>query len=724
MLFHEKEPSIVFKDIDLEELQNGKKAFQSSISKWSKFDDPLRAINNALKIEDYAFHTGIEENPWWMIDLEQEEYIEYIEIQNSKKNPDNIKKVQVFYSLDNKEWFFIDSSMYEFIYTTGGGIDKFLVLLNSYIKVRFIKIVLNAKGCLHLNKIKIFKRKTPGLIVATRVDLFGGRMIAILNAMYLSKKSGLKFSFVWNDRKETEQEIGIIDSEENVFDKNYIEEYSYTSTIKCGYKTSKMTNYTHLKNYLFFEERYGWLMNHNGLLNHNIIEDIDIKDYKNTIPLLWKEIGFSERYAHILQLADNIQKQFIAIHIRSGNAIMDDLHRKIIFLDGIITRVFPVEIAVDLIFSKINTQDIMLFSADFDAINKIKAYFNKQNFKNKIYLPDDFLNETLNDHERVLFDVALMSKAKEIYTPNLSTYSLLASMINQSNIIKIDDIYTPQEQINVINKHFDLICDIHPFQKSASWAYAYYIASKTIISKEEKVVFLNKSLIYDIENSAYRINLLQILLDEKNHQAADEYLKHCLYERKEEFLDTFFRKFPGNKKTAYEYLYEKILDARKGYFYISYVAAKIAEYYNDDKKFVLILKDVFQNYDENVLFADLKTTYLSLTTRSSKNTGAVDIIKSRLSYKLGNEILTCKGFLEYARLPFRLLCISKTHKQSQSKFKLSEYEDYEESLEYVSSMEYKLGSLLITARKNWYKGGYIKFIFDIIKLKNSKKSKE
>ncbi|EIT3379252.1 hypothetical protein L1352_001604, partial [Campylobacter coli] len=146
-------------------------------------------------------------------------------------------------------------------------------------------------------------------------------------------------------------------------------------------------------------------------------------------------------------------------------------------------------------------------------------------------------------------------------------------------------------------------------------------------------------------------------------------------------------------------------------------AAKIAEYYNDDKKFALILKDVFQNYDENTLFADLKIKYLSLVTRSSKNIGAVDIIKSRLSYKLGNEILACKSFLEYARLPFRLLYISKIHKQNQSKFKLSEYEDYEESLEYVSSMEYKLGNSLIVAHKNWYKGGYIKFIFDIIELK-------
>ncbi len=138
----------------------------------------------------------------------------------------------------------------------------------------------------------------------------------------------------------------------------------------------------------------------------------------------------------------------------------------------------------------------------------------------------------------------------------------------------------------------------------------------------------------------------------------------------------------------------------------------------------MILKDVFQNYDENVLFADLKTKYLSLITRSSKNTGAVDIIKSRLSYKLGNEILTCKSFLEYIMLPFRLLYILKFHKQNQSKLKLSEYEDYEESLEYTSSMEYKLGNSLIAAHKNWYKGGYIKFIFDIIKLKIAKKSKE
>ncbi|MCL9819803.1 hypothetical protein [Helicobacter colisuis] len=35
MLFNEKEPSMVWKEEDLIELAKGKKAFQSSVSKWS-----------------------------------------------------------------------------------------------------------------------------------------------------------------------------------------------------------------------------------------------------------------------------------------------------------------------------------------------------------------------------------------------------------------------------------------------------------------------------------------------------------------------------------------------------------------------------------------------------------------------------------------------------------------------------------------------------------------
>ncbi|EKH9402546.1 alpha-2,3-sialyltransferase, partial [Campylobacter jejuni] len=44
--------------------------------------------------------------------------------------------------------------------------------------------------------------------------------------------------------------------------------------------------------------------------------------------------------------------------------------------------------------------------------------------------------------------------------------------------------------------------------------------------------------------------------------------------------------------------------------------------------------------------------------------------------------------------------------------------DYETLKKYKNSFSFKVGSQFINAHKNWYKGGYIKFIFkDIPRLK-------
>ncbi|EAI5147857.1 alpha-2,3-sialyltransferase, partial [Campylobacter jejuni] len=46
------------------------------------------------------------------------------------------------------------------------------------------------------------------------------------------------------------------------------------------------------------------------------------------------------------------------------------------------------------------------------------------------------------------------------------------------------------------------------------------------------------------------------------------------------------------------------------------------------------------------------------------------------------------------------------------------YPDYNEALKEKECFTYKLGEALIQASKNWYGGGYIKFIFkDVPRLK-------
>ncbi|WP_141031686.1 hypothetical protein [Campylobacter devanensis] len=44
--------------------------------------------------------------------------------------------------------------------------------------------------------------------------------------------------------------------------------------------------------------------------------------------------------------------------------------------------------------------------------------------------------------------------------------------------------------------------------------------------------------------------------------------------------------------------------------------------------------------------------------------------------------------------------------------------NYQKALNTKNHLSYKLGQALIKANKNWYKGGYVKFIFEVIKIKN------
>ncbi|EOI2906469.1 alpha-2,3-sialyltransferase, partial [Campylobacter jejuni] len=107
-------------------------------------------------------------------------------------------------------------------------------------------------------------------------------------------------------------------------------------------------------------------------------------------------------------------------------------------------------------------------------------------------------------------------------------------------------------------------------------------------------------------------------------------------------------------------------------------------------------------------------------------------IQNQLSYKLGQAlILNSKSVLGFLSLPFIILSIVISHKQEQKAYKfkikknpnlalppLETYPDYNEALKEKECFTYKLGEALIQANKNWYGGGYIKFIFkDVPRLK-------
>ncbi|WP_257904484.1 hypothetical protein UPTC5105_00308 [Campylobacter lari] len=113
-------------------------------------------------------------------------------------------------------------------------------------------------------------------------------------------------------------------------------------------------------------------------------------------------------------------------------------------------------------------------------------------------------------------------------------------------------------------------------------------------------------------------------------------------------------------------------------------------------------------------------------------------IQNQLSYKLGQAIIiNSKSILGYIRMPFVLSYIKDKHKQEQKIYQekiknnpslalppLESYPDYKEALKEKECLTYKLGEALVKADKTWYKGGYIKLIYEIKKIKLENKNKK
>ncbi|MDL0089675.1 hypothetical protein [Campylobacter gastrosuis] len=120
------------------------------------------------------------------------------------------------------------------------------------------------------------------------------------------------------------------------------------------------------------------------------------------------------------------------------------------------------------------------------------------------------------------------------------------------------------------------------------------------------------------------------------------------------------------------------------------------------------------------------------TLNFTLNNGTAKLrIYNQLNYKIGKAIAqNKKSPLGYIKLPFILSYIHNEHKKDQLTYqdkikknpklalpKLQDYPDYKEALKIKDSLEYKLGEEFIKASKNWYKGGFVKFMFSAKKLK-------
>lgn len=136
-------------------LAKGKKAWLSAASKWSHPNDAWRAMDDDGQ-RDFSFHTGQEDNPWWLIDLEQVYSLFFIVIGNRRKmHQEMAGTLTIEVSNDLLAW--------EMVHTGRIFWDGELTFpLMGQVSARYVKLSLRAaKTYLHLAKVEIWGSADP-----------------------------------------------------------------------------------------------------------------------------------------------------------------------------------------------------------------------------------------------------------------------------------------------------------------------------------------------------------------------------------------------------------------------------------------------------------------------------------------------------------------------------------------------------------------------------------
>ena len=144
-----------------ENLALGKPSNQSSTSRYSFDEDTVKDAsggNNGVITGYYSFHTDIEPEPWWMVDLEREQPLREVVVYNVLSAAGEIAKrasrLRISLSADGTSWSTVFSR--DQADPIGGADGHPLRVPLIGLTARYLKLSLPGRTVLHLDKVQVF----------------------------------------------------------------------------------------------------------------------------------------------------------------------------------------------------------------------------------------------------------------------------------------------------------------------------------------------------------------------------------------------------------------------------------------------------------------------------------------------------------------------------------------------------------------------------------------
>ncbi|EIN3297676.1 hypothetical protein LOW90_001568, partial [Campylobacter jejuni] len=404
------------------------------------------------------------------------------------------------------------------------------------------------------------------LIVAARSDAFGERMLNFLNAIYLSSKVGLKFGYIWPEyfyrwskeellARNIIREGSDLFTEEELFSKQFIKEYSYANKLKTNEgELFIQSEGIFLKDQVYHltefvkDPQYSWGWSSTQFDLSILFPEIDTREYHSELRKIWQKLtlDFCDDAKDSLRFAMHVSNQlgdnFISIHLRSGGFVYDD---RMVARFGV-RKAVPIHLVLDVIQQKNKDYSIVIFGDDLDSIRQLKEYcFFSLNLSN-IFIVDDFTNHNFSRKQQTLFELILLSMSLEIYTSGRSGFSNLANILTrESKLLSLYEIYSKEEQLKIISSYVSTI-QFHHLQQAFSYLHLYLLSKELKHPLSEQQAFLEETLKLDPNNIANKILLLYNLLLQKKYSKADFILENIFLNNHEKdlFMYILFQENP------------------------------------------------------------------------------------------------------------------------------------------------------------------------------------
>lgn len=515
-------------------------ASQSSVSKWSSINDAQRAVSN-LQVQDFAFHTELEDAPWWEVEFKLPISAQAIVVLNRKRTGfQSIARSIKVEILDNDEPQLLHKGLVEFG-CADHGVPLVLPLPQNRL-FRKLRISLEERGYLHLSGVHIFgkgqdghKNRTNITFSTERLDGFGERIKGMLNAMVVANYYGCSFSFEWPEFSRQNANHHSVEPFETVFSSNFIDTY-------YGNFQSKITLRSLVENDANLEPNIA-----KSQTGENVSVIVPHGELKKAEPKLtsfienssksnfsyqdaFRKIEFTDALMDTIKIAENLDigNEAVAIHLRAG----DIIYGRYRFNGRYSNKVVPYPLCEAFVQAERSEgREVLLFGQDTDYCRQLADAFgatSAENFHRRY---------NFNKMQATLFDIVAMSRCTRVIAGQ-SGFSQLAQRIGGFTMIDPRELMAPEEAAIILcdvllgKTGASGVGSVMPSKLQRSFAAWYTVQHfGNWVSPQDKAQLLKIAMHNDPTNAFYRVIYAVTLFENKSFEIAENILELLIEER-------------------------------------------------------------------------------------------------------------------------------------------------------------------------------------------------